>query len=240
MIGRLNLLVLILFLCFLSSAVLADNAALKKMIQTHFPGEEIQSLKKTPYMGLYEIAVGGELFYTDEKADYFFFGHVIDTKTRTSLTNERLQEIKEARRIAINSLPLAQAIKTVRGSGKREMAVFTDPHCPYCKQLEKQLVDVTDITIYTFLYPVLGAPSVKRATDIWCSDDKLKAWDDYMLRDIAPTGKDCETPISTLVQLGQKHKITGTPTLIFADGSIVGGLIPTEHIEAKLNGAINK
>lgn len=237
---RLNVLISILLLCFLSGVALADDAALRKMIQTHFPGEEIQSLKKTPYLGMYEVAVGGELFYTDEKADYFFFGHVIDTKTKTSLTSARLQEIKDARRIVINSLPLEQAIKTVRGNGKREMAVFTDPHCPYCKQLEKQLVNVTDITIYTFLYPVLGAPSVKRATEIWCSNDKLKAWDDYMLRDVAPTGKDCETPISTIVQLGQKHKITGTPTLIFADGSIVGGLIPTPQIEDKLNGAMNK
>ncbi|MDH5552964.1 MAG: DsbC family protein [Nitrosomonas sp.] len=237
--NRLNVLVSILFLCFLSTNILADNAALKEKIQTHFPGEEIQSLKKTPYLGLYEVAVGGELFYTDETVDYFFFGHVIDTMTRTSLTNVRLQEIKNARRIAIDSLPLEHAIKTSRGNGKRSVAVFTDPHCPYCKQLEKQLVNVTDITIYTFLYPVLNG-SVERSTKIWCSDDKLKAWDDYMLRDIAPTGKDCETPLSTLVQLGREHKITGTPTLIFADGTIVGGLIPTEQIEERLNNALKE
>ncbi|MDP1574508.1 MAG: DsbC family protein [Coxiellaceae bacterium] len=218
---------------------MADEATLKKLIQIHFPGEEIQSLKKTPYLGLYEVAVGGELFYTDEKADYFFFGHVIDTKTKVSLTNERLQEIRDARRITIDSLPLEHAIKTVKGNGQRTVAVFTDPHCPYCKQLEKELVKITDITIHTFLYPVLNG-SVKRATEIWCSDDKHKAWDDYMLRDIEPTGKDCETPLSTLVQVGQKHKITGTPTLIFADGSIVGGLIPADKIEENLNHAMKK
>lgn len=237
--NRLNVLVSILFLSFLSANVLADDAALKEKIQTHFPGEEIQSLRKTPYMGLYEITVGDQLLYTDEKVEYFFVGHMIDAKTRVSMTDMRLQEIKDARRIAIDSLPLEHAIKTSRGNGKRSMAVFTDPHCPYCKQLEKQLVDVTDITIYTFLYPVLNG-SVQRATAIWCSDDKLKAWDDYMLRDIEPTGKDCETPLSTLVQIGREHKITGTPTLIFADGSIVGGLIPTEQIEEKLNKAMKQ
>lgn len=239
MAARLNFLSLILFLYLLSGAALADETALKKAIQMHFPDEEIQSLKKTPYLGLHEVVVGGELFYTDEKGEYFFFGHVVDTKTKISLTNARLQEIKNTRRIALDSLPLEHAIKTVRGTGERTLAIFTDPHCPYCKQLEKELVNITDITIYTFLYPVLNN-SLQRATEIWCSDDKLKAWDDYMLRDIAPTGKDCETPLSTLLQVGQKHKITGTPSLIFADGSIVGGLIPADKIEENLNNAIKK
>ena len=205
----------------------------------NFPGEKIESMKKTPYLGLYEVVVGGELFYTDEKASYFFFGHVVDPQTKQSLTSERLQEIKDARRISIDSLPLELAIKAVKGNGKRKLAVFSDPNCRYCKRLEKELAKVTDVTIYTLLYPVLNG-SVDTATAIWCSADRLKAWNDFMLKDAVPTGKSCETPIETLLQTGQKHGVNGTPTLIFADGSIVPGMITADIIEKKLGTATIK
>ena len=236
---RLKFFIFTIFLYVYSGMAVAEEAALKKSVQAHFPDSEIESLRKTPFLGLYEIVIGNDVFYTDKNAEHFFFGHVIDTKTRESLTNQRLQEIMEARRIPLDSLPLELAIKTVKGNGERTLVVFTDPHCPYCKRLEKDLVNVTDVTIYTLLYPVLNG-SVKRASEIWCSDDRLKAWDDYMLRDIEPTGKECETPISTLIEVGQKNKVSGTPTLVFADGSFVGGLIPAEQIEEKLNAAMKK
>lgn len=232
---RLNLIFPALLLCLLSVAAFADEAAVKKAVVTHFPGEKIESVKKTPYLGLYEVVVGGELLYTDEKATYFFFGHVVDPQTRQSLTSERLQQIKDARRISIDSLPLDHAIKTVKGNGKRRLAVFSDPNCPYCKRLEKELTKITDVTIYTLLFPVLNG-SLPTATSIWCSADRLKAWDDFMLRDIAPTGKNCDTPIETLLQVGKKNGINGTPTLIFADGSIIPGMITAEMIEKKLSG----
>jgi thiol:disulfide interchange protein DsbC len=136
----------------------------------------------------------------------------------------------------MDELPLDLSIKAVRGNGKRKLVVFSDPKCPYCKRLEKELAKVTDITIYTLLYPVLNG-SLPVAASIWCSGDRLKAWDDFMLRGIAPTGKNCETPISTLVQTGQKYRINGTPTLIFADGSVVPGMITAEAIEKKLGAA---
>lgn len=228
--------ILILTLVFFSSISWADDEAVKKAIEPHFPGAKIESLKKLPYLGLYEVLVGGELFYTDEKADHFFFGHIIDTKTRTSLTNERLQEIKAARRVPMDTLPLEFAIKTVKGDGKRELAIFTDPNCPYCKQLEKELLEITDVTIYTLLYPVLKG-SEELSTAIWCAQDQIKAWDDFMLRGIKPKEQDCETPIPSLLRAGQENRVTGTPTLIFADGSIVGGMIPAEAIEEKLQTA---
>ncbi len=236
MVMHLKLFILILTLCFLSSMAWADNAAIKQAIEPHFPGAEIESLEKTPYLGLYEVVVSGEVFYTDEKVDYFFFGHVIDTKTRTSLTNERLEEIKAARRVPLDSLPLDVAIKIVKGNGKRQLAVFTDPNCPYCKQLERELVNITDITIYTLLYPVLNG-SAELSKNIWCSDNQIKAWDDFMLRGVAPADKDCETPLAELVKSGQQNKVTGTPTLIFGDGTIVGGMIPGTAIEEKLQSA---
>ena len=235
MVMRLSFLSPFLLLCLLSGVAVADEASLRKALQVHFPGDKIESLKKTPYLGLYEVVVGGGLFYTDEKASYFFSGHVVDPKTGQSLTDGRLQQVKEARRVNIDSLPLELAIKAIRGNGKRRVAVFSDPNCPYCKRLETELTKITDVTVYTLLYPVLGSGSVATATAIWCSADRLKAWDDFMLKGIAPTAKSCETPLATLIQAGQKHSVSGTPTLIFADGSVAPGMIPAEMIEKRLS-----
>jgi thiol:disulfide interchange protein DsbC len=225
--------------CLVLGEAFADEASLKKTLQSVFPDEKIESLRKTPYLGLYEVVIGGELFYTDDKGSYLFFGHVVDPKTRQSLTSERLQQIKENRRISQDSLPLDLAIKVVKGDGKRKLVVFSDPNCPYCKRLEKELVNVTDVTIYTLLYPVLNG-SVPTATAIWCSSDRLKAWDDFMLRGVPPTGKNCDAPMETLLQAGRKNGINGTPTLIFADGSIEPGWMPLDKIEKKLNSAVRK
>lgn len=228
-----------LLLFFLFGAASADEASLKKELQSNFPGEKIESVKKTPYLGLYEVVVGGELFYTDDKVSYLFFGHVIDPKTKQSLTSERLQQIKEARRIDVGSLPLQHAIKAVKGNGKRKLIVFSDPNCPFCKRLEKELANVTDVTVYTLLYPVLNG-SMPTATAIWCSPDRLKAWEDFMLKSVAPTGKNCATPIDVILEAGKENDISGTPTLIFANGSVTSGLIPAETIEKKLNAASAK
>ncbi len=239
---RLKLVLRSLLLCVLAGAACAVSAtetSLKKALEANFPDEKIESLRKTPYLGLYEVVLGGELFYTDEKASYLFFGHVIDPKTKQSLTSERLQQIKDARRISLDSLPLEHAIKSVKGNGKRKLVVFSDPNCPFCKRLEKELTGITDVTIYTLLYPVLKG-SLPTATAIWCSPDRLKAWEGFMLNDTVPSGKDCETPIETLVQTGQKHGINGTPTLIFADGSMAPGLLPADTIEKRLKAASPK
>jgi thiol:disulfide interchange protein DsbC len=239
MVMRLNFVFPTVLLCLLAGSAFADEEIVKKALQTTFSGEKIDSVKKTPYLGLYEVVVGGELFYTDEKATYLFFGHVIDPQTKQSLTSERLQQIKDARRISMDTLPLDQAIKAVKGNGKRKLVVFSDPNCPYCKRLEKELVNVTDVTIYTLLYPVLNG-SLPTATSIWCSPNRLKAWDDFMLKGVAPAGKNCDTPIETILQAGRKNGINGTPTLIFPDGSVIPGMIAADTIETKLNAAGTK
>lgn len=236
---RLHHVLMLLLLGFIFNHALADETQLRNTIEAHFPGSEIESLRETPYLGLYEVVIGGEIFYTDEKAAYFFLGHMVDTKTRVSLTSERMQQLKDARRIAIDTLPLELGIKAVKGNGKRTLIVYSDPHCPYCKKLEEELVNVTDVTIYTLLYPILRN-SMPTATAIWCSADRLKAWDDFMLRGIAPSGKDCETPLNTLLQSGQENRVTGTPTLIFADGSVVSGLIPAAEIEKRFDSVEKK
>ena len=150
----------------------------------------------------------------------------------------RTKESSRLKRIPLESLPLKSAIKVVKGDGKRHVAIFTDPNCPYCKQLEKELLNITNATIYILLYPVLNG-SMEVSKKIWCSDDQIKAWDDFMLRGVTPSDKECETPLELLVKAGRDNKVSGTPTLIFADGTIVGGMIPAAAIEEKLNSAIN-
>lgn len=218
----------------MSKSIIAGESELRKALQSHFPGSQIESLTQTPYQGLYEVVIGGEVFYTDENADYFFMGHIVDTKTRTSLTSERMQQIRDARRIPIDSLPLQHALKTVKGKGERSLIVYSDPNCPFCKKLEKELVEADNVTIHTLIYPILNG-SMDTATAIWCSPDRVKAWDDFMLRAIQPKAETCETPLMTILQSGQQHRVNGTPTLIFADGSIVSGLIPLAEIEKRLN-----
>ena len=233
---RLKLFTLLLVLSFFSKIVSANEELIRKAVEAQFPEHKIDSLKKAPFLGLYEVVLGEDVFYVDAKAEYFFFGHVVDAKTRTSLTNDRLQEIKAARRVPLETLPLQHAIKVVKGNGMRKLAVYTDPNCPYCKKLEKELSNIDNITIYTLLYPVLNG-SMELSKKIWCSENQIKAWDDFMLRGIAPTSKECETPLDTLVKSGRENRVTGTPTLIFADGTIVGGLIPATVIEEKLGAA---
>ena len=231
---HIKLFLLSLLMYLLSSAAHADKVSLKKSLGTYFPNEKIEILNETPFLGLYEVVVGGQLFYVDEKASYFFSGYIFDLNTEKNITEERLREIKDSQRVDINSLPLELAIKQVKGNGKRKLVIFSDPNCGYCKRLEKELVNVSDVTIYTLLYPILNG-SKEVAKIIWCSDDRLEAWNNFMLNSIKPTGTDCKTPIDTLLQTGKKHGFNSTPTIIFADGTVVPGMISAETIEKKLN-----
>jgi len=233
---KLFLLPLLMYL--LSSAAHADEASLKKSLKAYFPNEKIEILKKTPFLELYEVVVGDQLFYVDEKVNYFFTGYIFDLKTEKNITEERLQEIMNARRVDIYSLPLELAIKEVKGNGKRKLIIFSDPNCGYCKHLEKELVNVTDVTIYTLLYPILNG-SKEVANTIWCSDDRLKAWNNFMLKAIKPTGTNCKTPIDTFLQIGKKHGFYSTPTMIFADGTVVSGMMSAGMIEKKLTTPTN-
>ena len=222
-------------LLVLTAAAWADVAEVKKAVIEKFPkvSPESVSVTKTDHLGLYEIYSEGQLFYTDENVSYFLLGELIEAKSMKNLTDERMRALTA---IKFDSLPLEMAIKTVRGSGKRKVAIFSDPDCPYCKRLEKEMANVTDVTIYTFLYPLvsLHPGAMEKAKSVWCATDRSKTWYDYMLRNVAPQAKTCDTPIDTIVKLGQKHKINGTPTLIFADGHMVPGAIPVDQMEKLL------
>lgn len=212
-----------------------DIATVKKAIAEKFPeaGSNIEVTKTT--FGWYEVYAGGRLFYTDEDVNYFFLGNIVEAKSMSNITAQRLQKLSA---IKFESLPLDFAIKTVKGNGKRKVAVFSDPDCPYCKRLEKDLVNVTDVTIYTFLYPIpsLHPDAARKSKAIWCAPNRQKAWDDYMLRGVLAADKSCDSPIDEIQAVGQKYKMNGTPTLVFADGRVVPGAISTSDMETYLNG----
>lgn len=212
-----------------------DIATVKKAIAEKFPeaGSNIEVTKTT--FGWYEVYAGGRLFYTDEDVNYFFLGNIVEAKSMSNITAQRLQKLSA---IKFESLPLDFAIKTVKGNGKRKIAVFSDPDCPYCKRLEKDLANVTDVTIYTFLYPIpsLHPDAARKSKAIWCAPNRQKAWDDYMLRGVLAADKSCDSPIDEIQAVGQKYKMNGTPTLVFADGRVVPGAISTSDMETYLNG----
>lgn len=224
---------LLLAVTLASAAAFADEASVRKALQARFPDDKVISVTRTPYLGLYEIVIGNQLVYTDEKANYLFVGNVLDAKTLQDLTEQRVRKLNATR---FESLPLDLAMKAVKGDGKRVFAIFSDPRCPYCKRLEKTMTEVTDVTVYTFLYPILsGSEPIARA--VWCASDRLKAWDDLMLREIQPraAAAGCDTPIAKVMALGQQMRVNGTPTLVFASGRIVSGAIPLAELEKYLN-----
>lgn len=220
-----------------SGAALANEAEVRKNMQARYPGIPVESVARTPMPGIYEVYANGVIIYTDKDVNYVIAeGRLVDAKTRTDLTAERLRKLQA---IAFDSLPLAQSFKVVRGNGKRKLAYFTDPNCPYCKRLEQELANVKDVTLHVFLFPVLSNDSVEKARAVWCSKDRAKAWLDLMLKDIAPKTGSCDAPVEKIVQYGHDKGIKGTPTLIFADGSRVPGTIPAADLSKLLDEAAN-
>ena len=226
---------LVLALLFFAHAAAADEASVRKAVQEKFPKANIESVTKTPYLGLYEVYMEKQLVYTDEKVNYFFLGSVVDGKTMQNLTEERTRKLNA---IKFDSLPLELAIKIVKGNGKRKVAIFSDPFCPFCQRLEQSMAGVTDVTIYTFLYPIesLHPGATQKAKAIWCSPDRVKAWNDFMLKRIGPDAQpSCDTPVDKIVEYGRSKGFNGTPTLIFADGEVIPGAIPTARLEQMLD-----
>ncbi|HEY5801428.1 MAG TPA: DsbC family protein [Burkholderiaceae bacterium] len=217
----------------------SENAAtteanIKKLIEPKLNGVKVDSIKATPYAGLYEIRANGDIIYTDKKAEYLIIGHVFNAKTSEDLTKARIDEIQK---IKFSDLPLADAVKFVKGDGKRVMAIFEDPNCGYCKRFRKEtLHEMDNITVYSFLYNILSEDSTVKSRDIWCAKDRDQAWDDWMvLNKPAPTAPaNCANPNDRVLALGRKLRINGTPAIFFQDGTRVAGAIDAKAVEAKL------
>jgi len=218
-----------------SHAALAQEAVIRKTIAERLPDfPKIDEVTKTPIPGLYELRVGTDIFYSDEQGNHLIEGQMIDTKARTNLTANRIDKLT-----AINfaDLPLKDAVVWKNGTGARKMAVFADPNCGYCKRFEKDLQKVKDVTVYTFLYPILGGDSPDKSRDIWCAKDKAKVWLDWMLRDVAPTrtmGECDSSAIQRNSAMGRKYRVNGTPAVIFEDGKRIPGAMSLEQIEKQL------
>ena len=221
---------LITALCFCS---FAQESTIRKNINERIPQlKAIDEVNKTPIPGIFEIRVNGtEIYYTDAQANYLIEGNLIDTRQKRNLTEARIEKLTA---VKFDTLPLKDAFTIVRGNGQRKVAVFEDPNCGYCKRFEKDLQKVDNVTVYLFLYPILGADSMERSKAIWCAKDRGIAWQDWMLRDqMAPSASSmCDaTALNRNVELGRKYKISGTPTLVFIDGSRVPGAIDSKKIE---------
>ncbi|MFZ6815810.1 DsbC family protein [Undibacterium sp. Rencai35W] len=213
----------------------AQEAAVKKLVEPRLnDGTKVDSVTKTPYAGLFEVRVGSDVIYTDEKAQYLFIGNVIDARNATNYTKVRVDELS---RVKFADLPLESALKTVKGNGKRVIAIFEDPNCGYCKRFRKNLQDVDNVTVYTFMYNILSEDSSVKSKNIWCTADRNKAWDEWMLNGkVAPTAAaNCNTPNEKIFELGKKLRINGTPTIFFADGSRIPGAVDVKGLEEKFS-----
>ncbi len=229
-------LILSYFICILlyPHSTWANEIKIRAAISERLPQlAKIDEVTKTA-MGLYELRVGADIYYTDENGDYFFDGHMIDAKTRINLTQARIDKLTA---INFSSLPLKDALIWKRGTGARKIAVFADPNCGYCKRFERDLQQVKDVTVYTFVYPILGPDSLEKSRNIWCAKDNTKAWLDWMLNNTVPPRSMAPCDMGALERnaaLGSRYKVTGTPMVVFEDGKRVPGAMNLDQMETQL------
>jgi thiol:disulfide interchange protein DsbC len=237
--GQLRSAALGITLLALALPVLANEAAVLNRVRERFPQAFVDKVFATPYPGLYEVLMDNKLFYTDEQLTYILVGNLIDVKSSQNLTQQRLRKLTA---IDWKELPLELAIKKVKGDGSRRLAIFSDPMCPHCVTQEKELAKITNITIYTFLYPIerLHKGATDRSRAIWCAGDRVKAWDDALLSGNVPKSKPCADPIKKIEAIGAKLKVGSTPTLIFADGTVLTGGVHAQQIEKIFTDSIKK
>ena len=211
----------------------AQEATIRKNLAERIPAfTQIDEVTPTPMPGLFEVRVGNEVLYTDAEGNYLLQGSLLDTRNRKNLTDERIEKLTA---INFKDLNLKNAFTITRGNGKRQLAVFEDPNCGYCKRFEKDLQKINNVTVHLFLIPILGADSEDKSRNIWCAKDKAKAWNDWMLNDSLPKAASCNTDALTAnLEFAKKYRITGTPTLVFADGTRVPGAINAQQVEKLL------
>lgn len=232
-----RILTLLLLTASLAQAAETDKTAIaiKDTLQKNYELliGPVDQVNKSPISGLYEVVTGDHIFYTDKSAQYLIDGSMFDLKARRNLTEAHARVLFA---VDFSKLPLDIAVKKVKGNGSRKMAYFTDPNCGWCNKLEHELQNVTDVTLYLFISTYIGGnDSAQKAQAIWCSADKVKAWDDLMLNSIQPVSANCDTPTAKVMELGRKLKVNGTPALIFANGVINPGFMPATDLNKALD-----
>ena len=194
---------------------------------------KVRSVTAAPVSGLYEILVGNEIYYTDSSGKYLIQGEIIELASGKNITEQRQADLNRIKWADLNQV---NALKTVRGNGQRQLAIFSDPNCGYCKRLEKSLQQLDNVTIYTYLIPILSPDSAQKSKQIWCSTDPYKSYIDWMINGTVPAGKnDCNNPLDKNLAFAKAYGITGTPTLFFTDGSRFPGAVQVSDIEKKFN-----
>lgn len=212
----------------------AQSAKIRQALTERIPQlSDIEEIRATPMKGLYEVRMGTDVFYTDATGDFLIQGELFDTKAKHNLTEERINQLTQ---IDFASLRFDDAFKLVRGDGSRQIAVFEDPNCGYCKRFERDMRELDNVTVHIFLYPILSPDSFEKSRDIWCAANPEKAWNDWMLNDKKPATQECETidALQRNLAFGKQYKITGTPTIVFEDGTRVPGAVPRQQVEKKL------
>jgi thiol:disulfide interchange protein DsbC len=216
-------------------AAFAQEAVIRKNLTERLPDlPKIDEISKTTVPGLYEVRMGTEIVYTDEHGDYVIEGSIIDTKSRANMTEARLDKLTA---IDFASLPLKDAIVWKQGTGARKLVVFADPNCGYCKKFENDMQQVKDVTVYTFLYPILGGDSPEKAKNIWCAKDNAVVWRNWMIHGAAAPRSMGECDVSALqrnVAMGKKFRVTGTPSIVFENGKRVPGALAPDEVEKQL------
>jgi len=232
--------------CLIGTAAHANEGKLRAAIEAKFPTAKIESITRLPTLGLYELVIDGSVYYSDVKFEHLFDGNIIETKSMRNITAERKRAIEQEQlatlALPFDDLPLDNAFKKVYGDGSRRMAYFADPNCGFCKRFDREtLPKLKNTTVYVFMYPIITKQSVPTAKAIWCSGDREQAWDDYVIRSVAPTAQPtCDNPVDDLLAFGSEQRIRGTPTLYFADGSRVSGALTLEQLESRLDTAEKK
>ena len=228
--------------CLLSAACVLPAAAqssaqtptsIAERLQVLYPGTRLGAVNTTPWPGVFEVVMGANLAYVDASGQYFLFGHLYDMTTQRDLTVERKDTLA---RIDFAALPLADAVKEVRGTGTRTFAIFSDPDCPYCRRLEAEIKNLSDVTLYTFLMPIasLHPEARSKAIAVWCAPDQVEAWHALMWDDKKIPAQECAHPVDRNVALGERLGINGTPTLVAADGRVLPGAASLAQIESWL------
>lgn len=224
-----------------TSTAAPGEAAIRETLVARIPDlPKIDEVARTPIPGLYEVRIGTDVVYSDERGAYILQGNLIDTATRANLTQERIDKLSA---IDFAALPLQDAVVWKQGQGTRKVAVFADPHCGYCKRFEQQLGEAQDVTVYTFLLPILGPESSVKSRNIWCAKDRTAVWRAWMVEGKVPptAAADCDVAaIERNLELGRKHRVNGTPALVFEDGKRVPGAMPLDQFERQLAASTRK
>ena len=213
---------------FISSLSLANVDTVKSNLSKQHPKLNIENIQATDMKGIYSGSMDGQVVYLGEDAQHILVGSMYRLSDQKNLTQDL---VLKQNSIDWKKLPLQDAVKSVRGNGKRQIAIFSDPNCPYCKQLETELNKLNDVTIYTFIYPIKNQ-SIAVSKQVFCEKAPALAWSNLISKGIQPSSKKaCANPVDRNLSLGKSLGLNGTPAIIFSNGFKVMGSHPAQEIE---------